>query len=106
MPAGKFFARLDLDQICLFVDGQQFTLFDVPDPILPAIDRKPGVKENGFVNRIGIKRGPYRKAQVLFISVLRIKFHTDMDQARFKLGYGFLDTGIEGLANLGAFGIF
>ncbi len=81
-------------------------LFDVPDPILPAIDRKPSVKVNGFVNRISIKRGPNRKAEVMFISVLRIKFHADMDQARFKPGDGFLDTGFEGLANLGTFGIF
>ncbi len=25
MPAVKFFARLDLDQICLFLDGHQLT---------------------------------------------------------------------------------
>jgi hypothetical protein len=26
MPAVKFFARLDLDQICLFLDGHQLEL--------------------------------------------------------------------------------
>jgi hypothetical protein len=29
MPPVKFFVRLDLDQICLFVDGHEFIIFNI-----------------------------------------------------------------------------